>query len=411
MIRNTLYFIVILLFITTMFNAMEKEYQIKMVEDNTDFALSLFRELCQNEGSVFFSPYSISSALAMTYAGSCGATAEQMANALCFSLSFDKVHASFREINTRLARFTDIELTIANSIFPQIGYPFLNSFQELLKEYYGTEIMPLDFSDPVKATHIINKWVSDHTRKKITDIIPEGSLDPLTVLVLANAIYFRAPWDMKFNENATREDKFYITPTDTLKVNMMSKRGRMSYFEASTFKALNIPYKDRELSMLILLPNEAEDLNKIIEALTSKKLNEIQRSMTSHEIILYLPRFKHTYGITLNDTLQSMGMLDAFNPVKADFGRMYDREKASMENLFINNVRHKAFIEVSEEGTEAAAATTVEIGRTSAPAHISKLFKVDRPFVYFIIDNDTGTILFLSRVDGRSGRGSDFLFN
>lgn len=374
----------------------------RAAKDNTEFALKIFQELSKGNENVFISPYSISSALAMTYAGARGNTAQQMEEALIFSLGQEMLHKAIREINSSLERFRDskaIQLNIANSIWPQKGYAFLDTFRDLLKEYYNVEIYLTDYSKPDAAKENINNWVAEKTSNKILNMIPPGALSPLTVLVLVNAIYFRASWETEFDADLTHEADFSVSEKLSIKVQMMNIKSKFGYASYDGYSLLSMPYHERELYMVIILPDSTDGINSLIGSLTADDLLKISALMQIVEVDVYIPSFKMTYEKTLNETFHALGMTEAFMPDSADLTGMYDRAKSGGENLFISNIRHKAFIEVSEEGTEAAAATSVEISRTSHdPGRQTFIFRADRPFLFFIKDSRTNSILFMGKL-------------
>ncbi len=375
------------------------------VDDNNAFAVDIFGELCRKEGNLFISPYSISSALAMTYGGAGGETATQMKDVLKLSLPGNEVHRALSDIMQKLGRFGHegkIRLMIANSIWPQEGYSFYSEFKELLKKYYSVNIFPVNFKDPEKVRRMINDWVSENTNGLIMDMIPPGALDPLTVMVLVNAVYFKASWDAEFDPGRTEKADFHLNSGEAVKADMMNRSGKLRYADYRGCKVLELPYSEREMSMFIVLPSEKGTgiLKKPQDLISGDFFRDMEQCMRYCRVDVSIPRFKLAYGVTLNAVLQSMGMTDAYDSNKADFTGMYDKAAAGGENLYISNVRHKAFVEVNEEGTEAAGVTSVEIKRTSAPPPMEKKrFLADRPFIFLIADNSTKSILFMGRIE------------
>lgn len=376
-------------------------------QGNLDFAISMFHELSRREGNIFFSPYSISCAIAMTYAGARNNTEREIGETMHFNLPQDEFHSSFAKLINKTNRFSEndiIQLSVANSIYPSKTFVLRDDYISLLKEYYGIAITPLDYSDAPSAAGIINSWIARNTNNRIKNMIPPDGLSPQTVLVLANAIYFLASWQIEFDPGQTREAPFYISEDNKTTADMMYLLNRFRYAELSGLQALELPYKDRDLTMIIILPSKEAGIGKISSQLSIKLLNDIETEMRKNalsgfEVAVFIPKWTMEYGITLNGPLQNMGMTEAFDLGQADFTGMFDREKAGGENIAISTVRHRAFIKVTESGTEAAAATTVEMVKTSVePRAERKLFRADRPFIYFIRDNKTGIILFMGRM-------------
>lgn len=346
-------------------------------------AFDLYNTLSSdNEGNLFFSPYSISSALAMTYGGARGETAGQMDQVLHFG-GQDATHPAFSYLRKALNNIQEkgpVQLSVANALWPQEDYAFLPDYLALTKEFYGSKIHPVDYrTDTEGARQQINAWVEEQTNDRIQDLIGEGFLSPLTRLVLANAIYFKGNWASQFNEEHTRPAPFTLRDGTTVDVSMMSQTGDFKLARADTFQALELPYEGGDLSMLMLLPHPGEKLAlQLPEDLEFREM----------EVMVQLPKFKLEAEFYLGNTLASLGMPLAFS-TQADFSGMDDSR-----NLFIDEVIHKAFVEVNEEGAEAAAATAVGIRTTSMPPQ----FIADHPFLFLIRENSTGTILFIGRV-------------
>lgn len=374
-----------------------------LVKDNAAFAVDLYHQLGTSGGNIFFSPYSISTALAMTYAGARGDTETQMAEALRFSLPHRKLHPAFREIAAALDAIEkkgNVQLNVANSLWPQQGYPFLEAYLSLLKTSYGASVTALDYAGSSEAARkTINQWVEDKTRNKIQDLIQPGILSAMTRLVLVNAIYFKGKWDRQFAEQLTREAAFYTSPGQSVQVPMMTQKHKFGYARSGGLQILELPYAGGELSMLILLPDAIDGLRQIEDGLALSEINRWKALLHKQEVIVFLPRFKATSLFRLDQTLQSMGMVDAFG-ARANFQGMDGRP-----GLSISAVLHKAYVEVNEEGTEAAAATAVILKRTSAPSAPPTVFRADHPFLFFIQENRTGAILFMGRLnDPREGK-------
>ncbi|MCK4307062.1 serpin family protein [candidate division WOR-3 bacterium] len=362
-----------------------------VVDGNNMFALELYTELKEQEGNLFFSPYSISTALAMTYAGARGNTEKQMAEVLHFELSQKCLHPTFHSLISQLnAQGKGYQLNIANALWGQKGYGFLEEFLELTKANYGAGLNEVDFvRDAESARKTINAWVEEQTKDKIKDLIKPGILDALTVLVLTNAIYFKGNWASQFKKKETKDSKFYVRANKTVKVPMMYQKEKFKYMETDGFQAIELPYVDNELSMVILLPKKREGLVELENSLNVDSLNKWLGNLRKQEVTIYLPKFKMTSEFRLEEVLASMGMPDAFSG-QADFSGMIGRKE-----LFISAVIHKAFVDVNEEGTEAAAATAVVMAKGTVPVF---RFRADHPFIFLIRDISSGSILFLGRV-------------
>jgi len=363
-----------------------------IVQGNTEFALDLYQKLRAVEGNLFFSPYSISTALAMTYAGARGNTAVQMAQALHFLLDQEQLHPTFALLEAKLGdmgRKGYIQLKVANALWPQKGFSLLEAFLALTKQYYGVLITPVDYGDAETARCTINAWIEERTESKIQDMIPPDILDALTRLVLVNAIYFKGNWASQFAQSLTSGAPFWVTPDEQVRVPMMSQVYGFRYGEGDGLQVLELPYAGDDLSMVVLLPREIDGLADLEESLTEKNLGRWTRRLWPSKVQVFLPRFEIAFPLRLDDTLKSMGMVDAFGD--ADFSGM-----DGTRLLYIAAVLHKAFVAVNEEGTEAAAATAV-IARRGMPPPVPT-FRADHPFVFLIRENSTGSLLFLGRV-------------
>jgi len=368
-----------------------------LARDQVAFAVDLYRHLAeQKQGNLFFSPYSISTALAMTRAGARGETAREMTKTLRFSLADDPLHGAIAAMQTRLTRAgrsDGIELDIANSLWPQAEYPFLKDYMALLKKSFGAESEALDYSqNPERARKRINEWTARKTRNKIEDLIPQGVLDPMTRLVLANAIYFKGEWASAFDRRNTRPLPFHSAPKTTVKTPTMQTKRSFGYAEFDDLQVLAMPYKGRAYSMIVLLPRTVAGLAEIEKSLTAQQIDQWTAALREQEVQVWLPRFQATSQLRLDRVLQSMGMPLAFDPNKADFSGMDGREPW----LYIGAVLHKAFVEVNEEGAEAAAATAVVMAmRSFRPPTV---FRAERPFLFLIRANESGALLFMGRM-------------
>ncbi len=367
-----------------------------VIEGNNAFALDLYAKLKEQEGNLFFSPYSISTALAMTYAGAGGNTEKQMADVLHFDLPQEKLHPAFRKLIERMnaqGKESGYQLSVANALWAQKDYQFLRAFLNTTKSNYGAGLNQVDF---VKATEAarktINDWVEKRTEGKIKDLIKPGILDSLTRLVLTNAIYFKGNWASQFKEKDTEDAPFTIARDREVTVPMMSQKEQFAYDETEMLQLLELPYVEDELSMVILLPKELDGLATLENSLAPGNLKEWLQGLRKQEVVVEMPRFKLTSQFSLKEVLRSMGMTEAFSVKLANFSGM-----TSGRDLFISAVIHKAYVDVNEEGTEAAAATAVVMKLRGAPRP-PKVFRADHPFLFLIRDNQSGSILFMGRV-------------
>lgn len=378
----------------------ETELQ-ELAAGNRAFAIDLYQAIRDGDKNLFFSPYSISLALAMTYGGARIETAQQMAETLHFSLPDKKIHAGFNALDLELARRGEendispgFKLNIANSAWAQYDRPFEQDYLDLLAENYAAGLYLTDYAgDPEGSREAINEWVSQKTEGKIEDLIPSGAINTLTRLVLANAIYFNATWQNTFDEALTREAPFFLLDGSQVAVPMMAQSGPkgLGYTAGENFQAVELPYSGGQLSMVIFVPEEGS-FETFEASFTPTKLTEMLGTLEIRQVELQLPKFNFESEFGLGSTLQQLGMADAFDAQTADFSGI-----DGTHDLFISNVVHKAFVDVDEEGTEAAAATGVIIGLTSLPVTDVQL-TIDQPFIFLIQDKPTGTILFLGRV-------------
>ena len=368
----------------------------EVVAGNTQFALDLYQQLAGgSQENLFMSPYSVSTALGMTYAGARGDTATQMAQTLNITLPSDRFHPAMGVIIDQIndpARDT-YTLKSVNRLWGQEGYPFLPEFLGTLDAHYGAGLGELDFrTQPGDSRDTINDWVAAQTNDKIQDLLPPGSVTVDTRLVLTNAIYFLADWEQPFDRELTVDAPFHVTPQESLTIPMMRQESYFNYGEVDGVQVLELPYLDGELSFIALLPEQTDGLAALEAGLTADSLDAYMSSLSPTNMDVSLPKFEMTSKFSLCTTLSDLGMTDAFNPYAADFSGInggYD--------LFITEVAHKAFIQMDEEGTEAAAATGVVGGVTSIPPPPVE-FLADHPFCFFIRDNLTESILFLGRV-------------
>lgn len=388
-----------------------------VVKGANEFALELYAKLSEQEGNLFFSPYSISTALAMTYAGARGGTELEMAEVLHFPVATsiepgtepalglarerEQFHLVFgaliKDLNTRGDKGA-YELTVANALWGQKGYGFLREFLELVETSYEGKLNEVDFIKATEAARqTINAWVEKKTRGKIRDLIAKGVLSALTRLVLTNAVYFKGSWAKQFEADNTRDAPFTLLDGKKIDVPMMNQTGEFKYMETEDFQGLELAYVDEELSMIIFLPKKFDGLGELENTLTSENLSKWMAKLRKQKVIVSVPKFKMTSEFALGEVLKSMGMTEAFSG-NADFSGMNGKR-----DLFISAVIHKAYVDVNEEGTEAAAATAVVVGVTAVRPVPTPVFRADHPFVFFIRDNQSGSILFIGRVVNPKG--------
>lgn len=367
--------------------------QAALIGGNTAFAWDLYHCLRVGKGNLAFSPYSISAALAMTYAGACGPTAQEMAQVLHFGPDQEPLHAAFAALARRLAETGEgFQLQIANALWGHRRFAFLSDFLEMLKRHYGAGLESVNFSQPEEARQTINAWVRDRTAGRIEELIPPGILTTLTRLVLTNAVYFKAAWDEPFDPAATAGGPFYRLAGDPVTAPMMHRTGILRYATGEGYQALELPYHGHRLSLALLLP-DAGRFAAFERRLGAEQLGAIGQALAPRRIELALPRFRVQFATNLAATLAGMGMPLAFSD-DADFAGM-----TGAPDLIIAAVLHQAFVAVDEAGTEAAAATAVVMRLRGALMEDPPLpVTVDRPFLFLIRDRQTGTIVFLGRV-------------
>ncbi len=373
-----------------------------LVEGNSAFAFDLYRLLVEETGdeNLFYSPYSISLAMAMTYASARGETEEEMAEALHFTLPQQGLHPAFNALDQALAQRGEgaegkddegFRLNIANAIWGQEDYEFLSTFLDVLAEHYGAGLHVLDFTGaPEESRVTINDWVSEETEGKIENLIPQGALSALTRLVLTNAIYFNAGWAYPFEEKLTADGLFTLLDGSEVQVPMMHQEDSLRYARGSDYEAVALPYDGHEMSMVIMLP-ERGDLEAFEGSLDAERVQAIIEELDRQQVALTMPKFEFDARFSLKDSLAALGMPQAFSG-EADFSGM-----TRNRDLFISDVVHKAFVSVDEEGTEAAAATAVFMPTSAMPQEPVELV-IDHPFLFLIRDARTGTILFVGRV-------------
>jgi len=371
-----------------------------LVNGNSDLAFDLYRSLNKEDDNIFYSPYSMSLALAMTYAGARGETEQQMADTLHFILPQDRLHPAFNSLDIELSQRGEgaqgkdgegFRLNIVNAIWGQKDYEFLTTFLDALAENYGAGLRLLDFiSAPDESRLTINNWVSDQTEGRIENLIPQGLINELTRLVLTNAIYFNAAWQYPFSEDITGDGPFYLLDRGEVIVPMMRQTESFGYAEGDGYQAVELPYDGGELSMVILLPQS--DQSEAFEgSLDAQRVEDVVKALETRQVALTMPLFEFESSFSLKEALATMGMPVAFSG-DADFSGM-----TGNRDLFIADVVHKAFVSVDEAGTEAAAATAVVMELTAVPEAPVEV-TIDHPFIFLIRDIETGTILFVGRV-------------
>jgi serpin B len=370
-----------------------------IVAAGNQFGLDLHTQLDREQPgkNLFFSPTSISVALAMTAAGARGQTETEMAQVLHFDNQLAEAHAYYHKLLQQWNAADPkrpYQLRVANRLWGQRDYPIQPPFLALTKQEYGAEMQLLDFAQAGPARREINQWVEKQTNDKIKDLIPSGAIDGSTRLVLTNAVYFKGNWLRPFAKTATQDEDFAVSAERKVKVPLMHQKAAFGYAEEDTFQALELPYEGNELSMVVLLPKQTDGLSELEKSLSLDRLQAVLSKLNSRQVVTSLPRFKLESSFSLNSTLQAMGMNRAFSR-QADFTGI-----SSVENLFISAVVHKAYVDVNEEGTEAAAATGVVMSRAMAVRRPDPVpvFRADHPFLFLIRDVKAGSVLFMGRL-------------
>jgi len=365
-------------------------------------AFNMFRKIVndpQNSGNCFYSPYSIFTALAMCYEGAEGNTAVEMKNVL----GIEQDNESFQNYMKALYEYLNINeeynISTANALWPDVGFNLLQEFTDTIETYYGGKATEVEYGDPTEAAEIINTWVEEQTNNLIKDLVPPSAIDPIwTKLILTNAIYFKGVWQIQFDEENTTEREFILPDGSTKQVETMKlvdTEDEFNYTETDDLQILELPYSGGDISMIIILPKDGVEIDDIINSITKEEYKERIDEMTSKEADIYLPKYKVETSYGIGDYLIDLGMIDAF-AADADFSGI-----TGTRDLFIDKVLHKAFVEVNEEGTEAAAATAVIMALNAAdpnqePSRI--IFDCNHPFIFTIHHKETGTILFMGEV-------------
>ena len=369
-----------------------------IVQGDNQFALDLYTQLDREQPgkNLFFSPTSISLALAMTAAGARGPTQSEMVKVLHLDADLAQAHAHYHQL---LAQWNVVDerrayqLRVANRLWGQKGYPVLPEFLALTQQQYGAAMQLLDFAQAAAASREINQWVEDQTNGKIKDLIPPNALSALTRLVLTNAVYFKGDWVLPFQQRNTREEDFSVSAQEKVKTPLMHQQIKVGYAWKETFQVLELPYVGGDLAMVVFLPKKADGLPELEKTITVDKIGSLLANLPVREVNIYLPKFKLETSFGLTSTLEALGMKRAFSGA-ADFSGI-----STAEDLYVSAVLHKAYVDVNEEGTEAAAATGVVVGRMAMrrPQQVP-LFRADHPFLFLIRDTKAGSILFMGRL-------------
>jgi len=368
-----------------------------VITANTQFGFNLFDEIRKTEQdkNIFISPFSVSLALAMTLNGAAGETEQAITDTLQLQgLDSEVINIGYAALrHTLLTSDPKVTLAVANSLWGRQGVPFNQNFLQRNAQFFGAEISTLDFTDP-RTVETINQWVDTNTNGKITKIFDE--INPAAVLFLINAIYFKGTWQREFDPSETREGPFHLATGDVKQVPMMRQERQYPYYRGENFQAISLAYGDGRMSMYIFLPDRESDLNSLLENLNAESWENWMSQFHGQDVSLVMPKFKLEYERNLNDTLKALGMGIAFDSGRADFSRMAPLEILG-KNLYIGEVLHKTFVEINEEGTEAAAVTSVGVRATSVPPPPIP-FTADRPFFFAIRDDQTETVLFMGVV-------------
>ncbi len=367
----------------------------KIVRGDNQFAVDLYAVLDREQPgkNLFFSPASISIALAMTAAGARGQTESEMVKVLHLDADLALAHAHYHQLLEQwnaAGQQRAYQLRVANRLWGQKGFAIRPEFLALTRQQYGAEMLLLDFAEPEAARAKVNHWVEQQTNDKIKDLIPKGTFDDLTRLVLTNAIYFKGDWVQPFDKKNTREEDFTVAADAKVKTPLMHQQATMGYADEKTFQEIELPYTGHELSMVVFLPKKAGGLADLEKAITDDMLAWPPPNLHACKVNAFLPKFKLKGSFGLKRTLIAMGMKRAFGD--ADFSGI------SAEPLYISKVLHKAYVDVNEEGTEAAAATAVVMKRMAARPQPIPVFRADHPFLFLIRDTRSGSILFMGRL-------------
>lgn len=384
-----------------------------LVAGNNAFAFDFYRQAAgQGDANLIFSPFSISQAFGMLWAAARADTAQQIADTMHYSLAQDELHPAFATLLSDLSERETaggdgegerLQLNIANALWAQQDFPFREAYIDLVRESYDGGLFLADFvGTPDQAREDINAWIEDETKEKIQDMLAPGAVGTDTRMVLVNAIYFNGAWLHPFEEFATQDDTFTLLDGSTVTVPMMSQQESLGYMQGEGFQAVELPYFGGDVAMLIVLP-DAGQFEAVRSGLDADQFDAIREALASETVQLTMPRWEFESSLDLKTALAAMGMGDVFDRDRADLSGMFD-PAAVGENLLVSAALHKAYIGVDEAGTEAAAATAIIVGVTSAPVQVELIeLRLDRPFIYTIVDRQTGSILFLGQVMNPAG--------
>ena len=365
------------------------------VKGNNQFSIELYQQLSKENGNLFFSPISISVILAMICAGAERKTKKEIKEVFHFKTKEKELGIYFSKLVKELKNISNCEISIANALWIQKGYKLKKEFLDITKKFYDASCNKINFKSE-ESREIINKWVEKKTKGKLKELIGKGSITSLTRFILINAVYFNGEWCYQFDKELTKDMPFYLMDGSEKQTSMMQFGDfkKFNYFEDKLVQILEMSYKGKEISMIIILPKERYGIKDVEKVLTADILNKWIESMILTEIEVYFPKFKMEKSYTLSKNLKGLGIVSIFGP-EANFSKITERK-----NLYINDIFHKSFIDVNEMGTEATAATVLGFPENTPPygKHEPKVFKADHPFIFLICNKNTGTILFLGRV-------------
>lgn len=388
--------VVLVLFLTfSQIFSITQAHSKSVLEANNRFAMHFYSEITKTKkGNLFFSPFSILYTFGMIYEGAYGKTAEEIMTVFCLPVDeksrLNEFSSLYSSLNEKKDRCT---LKLANALWIQKNFHLLKSYSEILEKYFRSESFNLDFvSMRDDAVTKINNWAKQKTEGKVRNLLDDNDISAQTRLVLTNAIYFKGFWKVPFDKNSTKPENFWVDKNTAVKVQMMQLSGReFLYAETDNFQIIKLPYQCQNLSMLVLLPKQNEP--DIMNLINYEKLLEYKKLLTKQKVNIFLPKFRDESTIDLSETLKKLGIKQAFNPALADFLKM-----TGNKDLFISKAIQKSYIEVNEEGTEAAAATGIVMNITSVQPETIKIFRADHPFLFFIMEENYGLVLFIGKI-------------
>lgn len=376
------------------------ELEKNVVHASNDFGFRLLQRVNETETghNLFISPLSLSMALGMTLNGAKGTTEDSMRSTLGFSgMTPQEINTTYSSLMQMLSNLDPkVQFTVANSIWYRLGLPVEQEFIETNQRYFGASVAGLDFGAP-DAARTINTWVDENTKGKIRQIV-DDPIPGSVVMYLINAIYFKGLWIYQFDKSRTLEAPFFHADGSTQQVNLMSLQATLPYSETPSYQAVELPYGDSLFSMIVVLPKQDESVEAFVSGLNSATWQDILEGLHPQEGTVFLPKFRLEYEKQLNDALTAMGMGIAFDGQEADFSGISRQVYQAGDRLFISKVKQKTFVQVDEEGTEAAAVTSVEIGITSVGPARDFVMRVDRPFFVVITERNSGTLLFVGKI-------------